>query len=76
MIKFTNKKIIEVNDWDDLVTKTYGKPYSFQQQDDCKSRGVENISISIEEVEDYYPENIPFKINGISIHHRSVLSLL
>lgn len=40
-------KQIEVDDWDDLVRKTYGKIYCFQQQDGCKDRGVENISVPI-----------------------------
>ena len=47
MIKVSNKKFIEVQDWDNLVSETYGKIYSFQQQDDCKSRGIEDISVPV-----------------------------
>lgn len=36
MIKTKSVKIIEVNDFDNLVSKTYGRTYSFQQQDGCK----------------------------------------
>ena len=40
MIKTKNVKMVEVSDWDKLVEETYGKIYSFQQQDGCKARGV------------------------------------
>lgn len=32
------KTVIEVQEWDALVEKTYGRPYKFQQQDGCQSR--------------------------------------
>ncbi len=63
MIKVQTKKIIDVQDWDDLVVKTYGKPYNFQQQDGCRARGLFNITIP-EEATDYENENIPEEING------------
>ena len=31
---------IEVSEWDDVVTETYKRPYSFQQQAGCRERGV------------------------------------
>jgi len=31
MIKRRNINMIDVSDWDDLVEKTYERPYSFQQ---------------------------------------------
>ena len=37
--------MIELQDWDDLVEKTYGRPYSFQQQDDCKERGTHELTV-------------------------------
>ena len=40
MIKFREQKIIAVKDWDNLVKETYGRQYAFQQQDDCRERGV------------------------------------
>lgn len=65
MIKVQTKKVIDCFDWDKLVQETYNKPYCFQQQEGCQSRG--NVRIAIPD-EDYYnedlPENIPFKING------------
>jgi hypothetical protein len=63
MIKIQNKQIIAVSDWDNLVKQTYGRPYSFQQQDDCKQRGTEYITIP-EYPEDYENDTIPEVING------------
>jgi len=63
MVKITNKKVIEVQDWDALVEETYGKTYSFQQQDDCKSRGQEHITVPCEP-EDYENDSISEVVNG------------
>jgi hypothetical protein len=65
-LKYETKKVIDSFDWDDLVRETYKKPYCFQQQDGCQSRGVVNITISKDDIEDYDFENdtLPFKING------------
>lgn len=58
--------VIDVSDWDQLVTETYGRPYSFQQQDGCKPRGRENITIGYdpEYVYDFEAETVPEVING------------
>lgn len=63
MLKVKNEKLIDVQDWDDLVIKTYGKPYSFQQQDGCKQRGLVYITIP-SQADDYERESVPEKING------------
>jgi hypothetical protein len=64
MLKFTNKKVISVQDWDDLVQKTYGRPYSFQQQDGCKSRGNFDFSIPSDDYEsDFGNDTLPEKVN-------------
>ena len=55
--------MIDVSDWDDLVRETYGRPYSFQQQEGCRSRGVERIRIP-EKAYDYETETIPEVVNG------------
>jgi hypothetical protein len=52
MIKYTNKRVISVHDWDRLVTEVYGRTYNFQQQDGCQSRGTYELSISTEEIDD------------------------
>jgi hypothetical protein len=63
MIKIKTKQVISVQDWDDLVMKTYGKPYMFQQQDGCKERGNFNLTIP-GKGEDYENETISEEING------------
>lgn len=45
MLKTKTKQIINMQDWDNLVIETYGKPYMFQQQDGCKDRGTEHITV-------------------------------
>ena len=59
-------QMIEVDDWDALVVKTYGRPYSFQQQDGCKERGTFNLCVPEEAAEEYDYENdtIPEEVNG------------
>jgi len=64
MIKYSNKKVIDVNDWDDLVQKTYDKPYKFQQQNGCKEKGTFNITIPEECDDSEYPDTVPEIING------------
>ena len=62
MLKFTNKQVIEVADWDALVTATYGRPYDFQQQDGCKER--QTIDITIPDIAyDYENSTVPEKAN-------------
>lgn len=61
MIK--TKYIIEVSDWDKLVEDTYGRLYDFQQQDDCKDRGVEYFTVPCFP-EDFENDTIPEIING------------
>lgn len=64
MIKYKTKKVISLQDWDDLVVKTYGRPYSFQQQDGCKSRGSYDITVPEKWVNDYEEETVPEIVNG------------
>jgi hypothetical protein len=63
MIKTKTVQMIEVQEWDDLVEKTYGRQYSFQQQDGCKERGTFEITIP-EDCDDDWPSEIPEEING------------
>lgn len=69
-IKYKNTKVIEVNDWDNLVTETYGKPYSFQQQEGCQSRGIVNITIP----SDDYDEEMNDRISEV-INHESEMGV-
>lgn len=63
IVKTRTEQVIDVADWDQLVIDTYGKPYSFQQQDGCKER--QRVSITIpDEPYDYENETVPEEING------------
>lgn len=65
MLTYTNKRIVEVSDWDDLVISTYGKPYNFQQQNGCQERGQVDISIPNTDWDDEFDnDSIPELVNG------------
>lgn len=64
MLRTKEVKIIDVSDFDDLVVKTYERPYSFQQQDGCKSRGVEYFTIPVSHPEDYENDSIEEEVDG------------
>ena len=61
-MKITNEQIIQVQEWDSTVKETYKRPYSFQQQDGCKSRGIFRITIP-DEAEDYEKNTVPEIVN-------------
>lgn len=62
MIKSYTQQVIDVQDWDDLVIRTYKRPYSFQQQDGCQERQQYHIRIP-DEPEDYTNETVPEVVN-------------
>lgn len=62
IVKTRTEQVIDVGDWDQLVTDTYGKPYSFQQQDGCKER--QRVSITIpDQAYDYENDRVPEIVN-------------
>lgn len=63
-MKFKQVTMIDVSDWDSLVEETYGRPYNFQQQDGCKDRGTEEITVPCSHPWDYENDSIPEKVNG------------
>lgn len=63
MIKFQTKSVISVQDWDDFVTETYGKPYSFQQQGGCQDRGNFYLTIP-SSASDFENDAVPEEVNG------------
>jgi len=63
-MKMKNVNIISLQDFDELVKKTYGKIYSFQQQDGCKDRQTVYFSVPYEDAEDFKNDKIPEIING------------
>lgn len=56
------EQVITVRDWDTLVETTYGRPYSFQQQDGCKERQRVRITIP-DDAEDYDNHEVPEEVN-------------
>lgn len=65
MLKYENVRFVDLYDWDKLVEETYGRPYSFQQQDGCKDRGHFRISIPNKYTEDEeMNDSIPEEVNG------------
>jgi hypothetical protein len=63
-MKIKTIKQIDIDEWDGLVEQTYGKIYSFQQQDGCQPRGIVNITVPSNYVEDFENTEIPFEVNG------------
>ena len=51
-------------DWDNLVVETYGRPYSFQQQDGCKERGTFELTVPNDAVYDFENDSVPEVVNG------------
>lgn len=62
MIKSRNVNVIDCYDWDKLVTDTYGKPYSIQQQDGCMDRQMLELTIP-DEADDYENDTLPEEVN-------------
>jgi hypothetical protein len=63
-IKMKTVNMIRLSDFDELVIKTYGRPYSFQQQDGCKSRGSYEFILPLKYTpEDYEATEIPEVVN-------------
>lgn len=66
MIKYKEQKVIEDQDWDNLVEETYGRPYCFQQQGGCQDRGIFHLTVSADDGynDSTMPDSIPEVING------------
>lgn len=61
-------KMIDEIDWSRFVSEVYGRPYKFQQQDGCKSRGVFHLYVpswdDTDALEEYLPDEVPEIVNG------------
>jgi hypothetical protein len=70
MIKVKELKVINAHDWDKLVEQTYGRPYSFQQQEGGKDKGHEHITVPCKNTFDYKNdkliEKFAYKNMGVS----------
>ena len=62
-MNYRDVKVIDVSDWDSLVSEVYGRPYSFQQQEGCRERGLCYFTVP-GDAEDYDREEIPEVVNG------------
>lgn len=56
------KAVITVQEWDAIVKTTYGRSYSFQQQDGCRDRGTFEITVPAQ-ADDYEREAVPEQVN-------------
>ena len=65
-LKTETVKLVTCQEWDRFVSETYEKIYFFQQQDGCKVRGIERITVpdSYADEWDYENTSIPFEVNG------------
>ncbi len=50
--------VIEVSEWDALVTKTYGRPYDYQQQEGGRERGEIRFKVPDVAAEKYTHKSI------------------
>ena len=57
------ERVIDVNEWDAFVTKTYGREYSFQQQNGCIGRGVFRFSVPEKNPFDFERDSVPEEVN-------------
>lgn len=64
MLKYKTVNFVDVADFDNLVTETYKRLYSFQQQDGCKPRGIENFKVPMKYPYDYENNSILECVNG------------
>ena len=65
MLKYERVNFVDVGDWDNFVTETYGKPYCFQQQDGCKERGTHEFTVPLGcEPYDFEKDTIQEVVNG------------
>lgn len=62
-MKTRTEKVIECGEWDKLVIDTYGKPYCFQQQEGCKSRGSFRFTVPYEDEDSEMNDSIPEVVN-------------
>lgn len=63
MIRTRKEVVVGVEDWDNLVETTYGRPYSLQQQDGCKGRQRVHIQVPSDGY-DFERESVPEIVNG------------
>lgn len=67
-LRIKTVKMIDEIDWSNFVSEVYGRPYDFQQQEGCQSRGIYILRVPYEDDLDYfeerYPDTVPEIVNG------------
>lgn len=63
-MKIRTEQVIDYSEWDKFVEKTYKRPYKFQQQDGCKSRGSWRFKVPNKETYEYENDTVPEIVNG------------
>lgn len=58
-----NLTIISDQEFDELVEKTYGKPYAFQRQDGCRDQNTYYFTVP-DYFEDFADDEIPESLNS------------
>ncbi len=61
-MKITKENMVDVSGWDSVVEKTYKRPYSFQQQAGCRSRGIFRIQVP-GKADDFERDTVPEIVN-------------
>lgn len=61
-LRTSTQTTIDLHDWDSFVEEVYERPYSFQQQDGCKSRGRVYLRVPCEAC-DYKNDTVPEVVN-------------
>jgi len=63
-MKIRTEQVIDVDEWDKFVEKTYGRKYQFQQQDGCKDRGSWRFAVPSKDTDDFENDSILEIVNG------------
>ena len=63
-MKIKQVNVITCQEWDRVVTETYGRPYCVQQQEGCRDRGTLDIQVPNEHPDDFPNDTIVEKVNG------------
>lgn len=56
--------MVDCGDWDAFVMEVYGRPYDYQQQDGCRSRGVMSFIASTGDIFWGYDDATPEELMG------------
>jgi hypothetical protein len=72
-MRVETKRMVDCGEWDALVQQTYGRPYCFQQQDGCKMRGTECLTVPDTD-DDLAYENDTLKVGEVGVSFSAWLS--